>query len=166
MSDDLKNDVHLADLPEDERRSVYVEAAARLLVPAALVILLVGVLTAGFVWWDARERARSNHTLIERIERSEAAQKRQERRADRRQQQALTRVRDAALRACREIEQVKERIRATVRVDEAEFKATLRELDIDPDSPRGRSLLARARANEAETLARFAPQRCRLTRGA
>jgi len=65
-----------------------------------------------------------------------------------------------AIRSCEDIEAIKERIRATVRVNEDEFRLTLLSLNIDPDSPQGMSLFERARQSEAETLERFKRKDC------
>jgi hypothetical protein len=68
--------------------------------------------------------------------------------------------RQNAIRNCRELEAIKERIRATVRVDEDRFRLSLLALNIDPFSPQGMGLLERAHQVEAETLERFKRKDC------
>lgn len=133
----------------------------------AAFLLLVASSVAVSVWNDRRidqaeHRIQSNAASVEQLEEQaaelEAANQRQnEFRAD------LVRARERAdLVICREIEKVKERIRATVTVDRAEFRDTLTQLNIDPDSEQGQALFARAKANEEETLERFRARNCKV----
>jgi len=68
--------------------------------------------------------------------------------------------RQNAIRNCREIEAIKDRIRATVAFNRDDFRQQLRDLNIDPDSPQGLAILERARQQEHETIERFRSKDC------
>lgn len=151
----------LEKLPEKERRSVFVQAVALLIVPASIVILLVLLATAGAVWWDSRERSQANRGLIERLKDQADALREANQRDDELRAELVRGLRRADLVNCRENEKQNERIRATVMVREDEFNQALTQLGIDPGSPQGRALLKQAKDREAETLERFRPRNCK-----
>jgi hypothetical protein len=151
----------LEKLPPEERRGVFLQATARLIVPAALVILAVLASTVGLASCDARQRSAGNRELIERLQASDRRQAAIDHELAR-QRGALARERRRAdLFICHEVEAIKERLRASARVDVGRLNRTLEQLNIDPRSAQGLALLEQARAQERELLERFAPTDCR-----
>jgi hypothetical protein len=134
------------------------------------LLLLLAVFTlwsvAYTVWSDnridtAEQRISRNATIsAAALVKAEHAQI-ENRIQDRLRAERVAEFRRVAIDHCRELEAIKERIRATVRVNEAEFRLSLESLNIDPDSPQGMALFERARQNEAEALERFKAEDCR-----
>jgi hypothetical protein len=60
-----------SDIAPETKRRALIEAAALLIVPASIVILLVVIGTGWLVWQDARDRSATNRMLIERLEAAE-----------------------------------------------------------------------------------------------
>ena len=141
-------------LPQEERRHVLIQVAALLLVPTAAVILLVLAMTAGVLWHDARSRSSANRALIERLQQVNA-----DNIAIRKE--LVERSRAADLRICREVESIKERIRATVVVDtRVNFAVTLRRLNPDISKAQIDALYAQSKERQQEVKERFAPINC------
>lgn len=97
---------------------------------------------------NGRERAEETNELVRRLAAAELRQETSDELVDRR-------LRAAVFHNCREIEKLKDQIRASVKVDAAQFALALEQLGIAPESPQGVALFKQARAREAELIARF-----------
>lgn len=139
------------------------------------LLLLLGVFTlwsVAYAYWsderiDAAERRISANTVIA----VSAAAQAEVAAAENRLQDQIRRERVAEfrrnnMRFCREIESIKERIRATVRVRPREqYEETLRRLTPDISEEQVDALYAQAKAQEQEVQERFAPSDCATVPG-
>lgn len=123
-------------------------------------LLLVAVAIGISLWNDfridaAEKRISRNAASIKQIE--EVNQTQSELRAQ------LVRDRKRSdFRLCREVEGIKDRIRASVKFNEQRFNDTLESLGITLGSPQAQALIKSARESEAELRGRFAPLNCRV----
>jgi hypothetical protein len=134
--------------PVTLRRWQIVSAFVVLVVASALVI----------VWEDGR--IDKNARAIARAEATAVAAQRVNATQNQIRRELVRAFHDSDLRLCRQLEALKERIRATVHVDDASFLATLAQIGIQPDSDQARALLAESHARERDTLERFAAIDC------
>lgn len=122
-------------------------------------LVLVGI-AVGVAWWNdyridqAEKRVTSNRASVADLRRANEAQ-------NALRGELVAEARRVDLIICRDSNALKERIRATVRVRETEFRQALMDLGIDPDSRRGQSLFKAAKAREAEALERFKLRNCK-----
>jgi hypothetical protein len=125
----------------------------------AAFVLLIGASAVVIVWEDGRIDANARRSA--RAEAKAVAAQRVNVVQNDLRHELVQAAHNADVRLCQEIESIKERIRATVAVDDEQFLASLAQIGLQPTSTQALSLLAEAHEREADTLERFAPLNCR-----
>lgn len=142
-------------LTDDERRTILI------VMSVALIALIPSVIGISLVWHQgsvnhrlAIQNKRLIHQLDLQAERfNKVAMEQTTARIENRRRFAAT---DRA--NCLEIEKLKRQVRAVAAFDLGEFKLTLEQLGVDPDSEQGKVLIERSRKAAAKTLERFKPR--------
>lgn len=122
--------------------------------------VVFAVICALVIWWEDGRIDHNTHAIA-RAEALAAAATQANVVQNRLRRERVHEFQQHDLELCQEVEALKERIRATVLVNDQQFLRALGQLGIQPQSTQAKALLSEAHARERETLARFTAIDCR-----
>jgi len=135
-------------IPRDLQRKGPVLAASAALVSVVVLVVAMSYVVSRNAETAARAEAKA--VAAQRVNRAQNVIR----------AELVVEFRRADRRLCVAINAVYERIRATVRVDDEQFLASLKQIGIEPDSAQAAALLEAAHEREQETFERFASVDC------